>query len=178
MKKIGHKLHIYISVFFLPVAIMYALTGALYIFGIEENSGATINKYTIESTNNTNEIEVLINYLSENNIKIPKNTTPKEAKNGGIQIGGIYYSASIKKVNDIYEITTIQRSIYGTLVLLHKSKGEFYFDIMAIAFSIALIVLYVTGFIITSFCKNKRKEAIIIFSAGLITSIILAVLSV
>lgn len=177
MKKIGHKLHIYISVFFLPVAIMYAITGALYIFGIEENTGAKINKYTIENTSKEDEIKVLVNYLNNNHIKIPSNTTPRNAKNGGIQIGGIYYSASIKKVDNKYEITTIQRSIYGTLVLLHKSKGGYYFDIIAVSFSIALIVLYVTGFIITSFCKKRRKESIIIFLCGLTTTIVLAVLS-
>lgn len=177
MKKLGHKLHIYISVFFLPLAIMYAITGMLYICGIEENSGATINKYDIEITQE-DKLKTLIDYLKDNNLKIPNDTTPREAKNGGVQIGGIYYSASIKEAGKKYEITTTQRSIYGTLVLLHKSKGGYYFDIMAVAFSIALIVLYVTGFIITSFCKKRRKEAIFVFSLGLLSSVILAILSV
>ena len=178
MKKLGHKLHIYISAFFLPVALMYAITGVLYIFGIDEDIGAITNKYTIDMTPNENKIDILTDYLKNNNIKIPSDTTPKNTKNGGISIGGIYYSARINEVDNKYEITTIQRSIYGAMVLLHKSKGGYYFDIMAVGFSIAIIILYFTGFIITSFCKNRRKEAVVLMSLGLITSVILAILSV
>ena len=128
MKKLGHKLHIYISAFFLPVALMYAITGVLYIFGIDEDIGAITNKYTIDMTPNENKIDILTDYLKNNNIKIPSDTTPKNTKNGGISIGGIYYSARINEVDNKYEITTIQRSIYGAMVLLHKSKGGYRCD--------------------------------------------------
>ncbi|MDE6886128.1 MAG: PepSY domain-containing protein [Helicobacteraceae bacterium] len=193
MKKYFHKIHIYISIFFLPMALMYAITGTLYIFGIEENSGAITNTYKVESKNKLieeNMADFMIKYLRDNNLKLPQNLVAKNSRNG-IQIGGIYYSASIKNIpqnansikdsqniTNVYEITTIQRSIYGSLVLLHKSKGKFYFDIIATAFGIALIVLYLSGLIITSFCIKRRGKAVFTFTIGLLTLAILAYLSV
>lgn len=181
MKKYFHKIHIYLSVFFLPVAIMYAITGALYICGINENAGAEKQTYNLRLDKAIAKDKLgdfLIDYLTKNNIKLPSDTSIKE-KRGNVSIGGIYYSANIKSLDDnIYEITTIQRSLYGTLLLLHKAKGAFYFNILGVGFALTLLVLYISGFVITSFCKKNRKESFIVFGIGALTMIILAYLSV
>lgn len=182
MKKIFHKIHIYVSIFFLPAAFIYALTGALYIFGITDKSGTITNNYKIETKKPLKENEMadfMINYFKENNITLPSKLEPKHSR-GSITIGGISYSASIRQAKDnlSYEITTAKRSFYGCLVLLHKSKGEYFFDILAIAFSIALVVLYFSGFFVTSFCFKRRKEAFLTFGLGLLVTCILIYLSI
>lgn len=182
MKKYFHKIHIYLSVFFLPVALLYAITGALYIFDIKGESLAEKQTYSVhlgESLASGQMGEFLVNYLKNNNITLPSNLAPREAKGGGVEVGGIRYSASIKaRGENLYEITTLKRSIYECLVLLHKSKGGFYFDILAIGFAITLVVLYFSGFIITSFCKKNRKESIIVFAIGAGVTTLFAALSV
>lgn len=83
-------------------------------------------------------------------------------------MGSIKYSASIttnKQGESIVRVT--DRGLYGILLLMHKSKGKFYFDIIAVGFSLSLVVFYLSGLIITSFCKKKRKQALGAFALGL-----------
>lgn len=48
-KKTWMQIHTYLSLFFLPAALIYAITGALYIFEIRQNSGAQTWKFELES---------------------------------------------------------------------------------------------------------------------------------
>lgn len=47
MTKQFRNIHIYLSLFFLPLALMYALSGILYIAGINQDFGATKQTYTL-----------------------------------------------------------------------------------------------------------------------------------
>ena len=42
MKKIFRKIHLYMALFTIPVGIMIAITGALYVLGADQNTGAEI----------------------------------------------------------------------------------------------------------------------------------------
>lgn len=188
MTKTFRNIHIYLSLFFLPVALIYAITGILYISGFDQDSGATINTYTHKISSNTqniNEADILTSYLKENNIALPKAAEPKiDKKSGALSMGSTHYSASIKKGeisnNEItYNITTKERSFIGDLIMLHKSKGAWYFNILAIGFGITLILLYMSGLMITLFA-NKKKRGIqyATILAGFIATIILGCMSV
>ncbi|CAM2905380.1 hypothetical protein [Helicobacter burdigaliensis] len=187
MTKTFRNIHIYLSLFFLPVALIYAITGIFYISGFDQDSGAKLNTYThkVQATANINEADILTNYLKENNIALPKATEPKmDKKSGALTIGSVHYAASIKKVEETnntitYSITTKERSILGDLIMLHKSKGAWYFNILAIGFGITLILLYASGLMITLFA-NKKKRGIqyATILAGLIATIVLGCMSV
>ena len=47
MKKIFRKIHLYMALFTIPVGIMIAITGALYVLGADQNTGAEIKTYTV-----------------------------------------------------------------------------------------------------------------------------------
>lgn len=178
-KKHWMKFHTYISLFFLPVAIIYALTGVGYIFGFKDNAGANIKEFHLQNTvEKGQEKEFIINFLKENQIAIPKNTNIKTIKDA-IIMGNIKYNISIvndKKNGIILRVTN--RSIYGVMVLMHKSKGAFYFDILAIGFSISLMLFYISGLIMTSLCSHNRKNAFGFFISGTIITIIAIWLSI
>ena len=96
MTKQFRNLHIYLSLFFLPVALMYALTGVLYISGFDQDSGATKNTYILNAEiPKGGEIDAMLKYLEENNLPLPAKTEPKPNKSGALSIGGTHYSASI-----------------------------------------------------------------------------------
>lgn len=181
MTKQFRSIHIYLSLFFLPLALMYAATGVLYIMGFDKNSGAIKNSYTLtQNIKNGQEIDVLIQFLKDNNLSIPFNLEPKKNKNGTLSIGGTHYSASIAKNSDsTYTVTTLERSIIGDMFMLHKAKTKWYFNILAIGFSATLILLYISGLMITLF--NNRKNRGIQYAtilAGFIVSISIGILSV
>ncbi|RAX56838.1 hypothetical protein CCZ01_08245 [Helicobacter monodelphidis] len=179
MKKFCHNAHLYVSIFFLPLALMYALTGALYIFDIKDDVGAKIETYQVRAIiAEGKEAEFMISFLQEKGLRVPNKTSLEKNKKGELSMGSIAYNVSLNSKGNQHEITTMQRSIWGNMVLLHKAKGEFYFNILAIGFSLAMIGLYISGIIMTVYLKNKRKNAIITFIFGLTISIILGYLSV
>lgn len=51
MIKLSRNLHIYLSLFFLPMALLYALTGIFFICGIDADFNASYQHYKLENIN-------------------------------------------------------------------------------------------------------------------------------
>lgn len=173
-KKSWMKIHTTLSIFFLPIALLYVITGVGYIFGYKDSAWASIYEFNLANMpEKGTEKEFMLNFLKDKDIKIPKNTNIKTIK-GSITMGNIKYNVSIaeNKKDGGAKLTVMNRSIYGVMVLMHKSKGAYYFDILAICFSMSLILFYLSGLIMTSFCKAHRKNALIYFIAGVFSTII------
>lgn len=173
-KQIWIKIHLYLSLFFLPAALIYAITGSLYLLDVREEAGASIHEIAIEPLPKGREQETILQLLEQHNLKIPKDTTLKIMR-GNPSMGSISYSvAVIQDKKGGYKLRAVERSLYGILLLMHKGKGSFYFDIIAISFSISLLVFYLSGLIITSFCKRKRGSALAALLLGLgVTSLMI-----
>ncbi|AXP09265.1 hypothetical protein DZD33_07685 [Campylobacter hepaticus] len=172
--KLFRQIHIYLSLFFLPCALMFALSGIAYIFNINQNVGLKVERFYLDqSVEPGKEREALLEYLQVNNLKIPSNTNIIKSKDRGITIGGIHYSANISKNGkNEYYITLKTRSFLGDMIMLHKDKGAWYFSVLSVAFGIALLILYLSGLIIVFFAskKDRIKQLIVLLMGFAITS--------
>lgn len=178
--KLFRQIHIYVSLFFLPCAVLFALTGIVYIFGADQDTGLKVENYKlVKNIEVGKEKDALIQYLQENNLKIPSNTEVIESKDKGITIGGAHYSANIAPIaQNEYAITLKTRSLLGDMIMLHKDKGAWYFSVLSIGFGIALFLLYISGLIITLFASKKdRQKQLATLGAGVVITIFLAYLS-
>ena len=177
-KQLWMKIHTYLSLFFLTAAIIYALTGVLYIFEIRQNSGAQVWKYPIDSIPPKEQAsEIILHTLKQNNLEIPSDTQIKEFR-GNLSIGNIYYGAMILKDRDgqlVIQVT--KRNLYGVLMLMHKSVGTkfelggfkfSFYDFIAIGFGISMFLFYFSGLVMTSFCKKRRLSSFLTFFAGFV----------
>lgn len=178
-KKSWMNIHLYLSLFFLPMCAIYALTGIGYIFDLKDDAGAKITEIAIPNPPQKGEEGAfMIEMLKANNLKIPTNTEV-EIQKGNPTMGSISYAVSLEsdKKSGELKMRVINRSIYGILVLMHKAKGAVYFNAVAVCFALSLVIFYLSGLIMTSFCKNKRKGAEIAFGTGLIITILAVWLS-
>lgn len=178
--KLFRQIHIYVSLFFLPCAVLFALTGIVYILGADQDTGLKVENYKlVKNIEAGKEKDALIQYLQENNLKIPSNTEVIKGKDKGVTIGGAHYSANIAPIaQNEYTITLKTRSLLGDMIMLHKDKGAWYFSVLSIAFGIALFLLYISGLIITLFTSKKdRQKQLATLGAGIIITILLAYLS-
>ncbi len=178
--KLFRQIHIYVSLFFLPCAVLFALTGIVYILGADQDTGLKVENYKlVKNIEAGKEKDALIQYLQENNLKIPSNTEVIQSKDKGITIGGAHYSANIALVaQNEYAITLKTRSLLGDMIMLHKDKGAWYFSVLSIGFGIALFLLYISGLIITLFASKKdRQKQLATLGAGVVITIFLAYLS-
>ncbi len=178
--KLFRQIHIYVSLFFLPCAVLFALTGIVYILGADQDTGLKVENYKlVKNIEVGKEKDALIQYLQENNLKIPSNTEVIKGKDKGTTIGGAHYSANIALVaQNEYAITLKTRSLLGDMIMLHKNKGAWYFSVLSIGFGIALFLLYISGLIITLFASKKdRQKQLATLGAGVVITIFLAYLS-
>lgn len=175
--KIFRQMHIYLSLFFLPCAFIFALTGMAYIFGFNQDTGLKKASFVLDKpVESGNEREVLLDFLKEKGLKIPLNTEPIKSKDKGLTIGGTHYSVNITlNEENQYIITTKMRSLLGDMIMLHKDKGLWYFSILSIGFGITLFLQYISGLIITFFASKKdRGIQFGTFFLGLIVTLTLA----
>lgn len=180
--KLFRLLHIYVSLFFLPVALLYAVSGVAYIFGVKDDVLATKVKYEANATLvKGQEEELLLGILKEKGIQIPSNTKPRnDRKQGGVTMGSIHYSINAKQqAPGELIITTTTRSLLGDIILLHKDKGNWYFSVLAVGFGVSLLLLYLSGLMITLFASKKdRKSQLIVLTFGVLACTLLGYLSV
>lgn len=184
MKKIFRKIHLYMALFTIPVGIMVALTGALYILGVDQDTMAEKNSYTVNHTiPKGEEFAFLEKWTKENNVKMPKKNLSMDKSGVNRVIGSTSYSVTLKEKNGATEINTTKRSLIGNMVMLHKAKAGILFKIMMVLYGIALLGFYISGLIIAVFKKNvngklvPKTESYVVIAVGFIVTIIFAYLS-
>ncbi|WP_270986165.1 hypothetical protein [Campylobacter upsaliensis] len=184
--KLFRQIHIYTSLFFLPCAVLFAFTGMAYIFGFNQDVGLKTQNYILQKSIEVGkEREALLEFLKENNLKIPSNTELRVGKGKGngnsanvMLMGGTHYSVEMKPVANHYEITLKTRSILGDMIMLHKDKAAWYFSVLSVGFGVVLFLLYLSGLMITFFASKKdRAKQLTTFAIGLLVTILLAYLS-
>ena len=180
--KFFRYLHIYVSLFFLPVALLYALSGVAYILGADENILATNQTYTAQGIQlvQGNEQAQILGILAAQGIKAPASTSVRaDRKRGGVTMGGVHYSVNAKPQGGDLLITATTRSLLGDIILLHKDKGGWYFSILAVGFGVTLVLLYLSGLMITLFASKKdRTPQLIVLALGVLACLILGYASV
>ena len=187
-KKFWIKLHLYLSLFFLPLALIYAITGVGYIYDIRQDAGAKIIKIPLESMpKKGEEQELMLKILHENHLEIPRDTSIKMFR-GNVNMGNVYYGATILKERDgAVNMQVTKRNLYGVLLLMHKSKGSkfkigdfafSFFDFLAMGFGVSLLLFYLSGLIMTSFCKKDRIASFSALGVGLFVTILAVYFSV
>lgn len=184
MKKIFRKIHLYMALFTIPVGIMVAITGALYILGANQDTWAETNTYTVNQTiPKGQEIEFLKQWTKENNVKMPKENVSLDKSKVNRTIGSAGYLITLKDKENSTEIVTLKRSIIGNMIMLHKAKAGLLFKILMVLYGIVLVGFYISGIIIATFKKNvngklvPKTESYVVIAAGFIVTIIFAIIS-
>lgn len=178
MGKTFRLIHIYISLFFLPLALFYAVSGVLFLCGFNQDSGAEKKSFYIDSPFVAEKIPTEVKeFLEKNNLKLPSSFEGKSARGGGVMFGSPSYSVVAKQKGDGISVETTDRSVIGLAMLLHKGKAKWYFDLLAYGFALALVALYISGLIIANLNKIKGKAWATV-GAGVLAMIVLGFLSV
>ncbi len=174
------QFHAYLSVFFFPFAIVYTITGALYIWGdLKTSHKDQVTLYDLKpnAPNSLQDIESLIRKHCEiNSWEIP---------NGALELGDKAYGwGSKKSIHIKYRqsgstkgkayLTYTKVTLYGRLLNFHKAKGGTFLDILGTSFALLLIVSYLSGIYLAFKSRELRNKTLIAFVIGF-TALVLAV---
>lgn len=171
------KLHGYVSMFFLPLALIYAITGALIIVGERGNLAKEKHVVTLENQS-LEEIEaqkkLIGNFLSSLGEKKLPSGEPRFAR-GELSWGvpsGLNLSLS-KGENPGEAVLEIRRpDLLFSLVILHRARGGRVFDYLGFAFAVAMMMMYLSGIFIFWKIKNKRIWLTLTFAVGVFVTLL------
>lgn len=183
------KIHVYIGMFFLPMAFIFAITGIAYIFGIREDFGAKKQYFEIpvQDFSLDHARTAILDFLQFNELPIPRDTSIRRFRGENMIMGTASYSILIKKISGeliprledkdqfFLGVELIQRSLLGQGILLHKAKVGIVFVVFSVIFGFVLIFSYLSGIVILA--RKYKKSAWLAFIIGFIVTLVCAVLS-
>ncbi len=178
------KIHTLLAVFLLPVAIMFFVTGALYIWEIKGSEEKSNHNLVIENSFKGELSEFLLltkTKLKALGLSVPTGE-PKIKRKGGKTVFDWSGSATSVKVEAMPKQLIAKMEIkkatwYRHLVQLHKAKGGFLFKIYATILSIALLTLLLTGFIMAWQVPKLRTLTVMATISGFGVFLLLVILS-
>ena len=169
------RIHVYLSMFFLPAAVIYAVTGALCVSGIR---GDTTPETTIPvqlgmpvPKDMQAIAAIAAEKLVENGLEVPRGDP--EMKRGAVVLGkytGYYASLKVSPKTGEGELTVRRPGWYRILMLLHLAAGGAVFNVLAVAFSVSMIAIYVSGIIPCWRSPRLRRAMLWSLGAGTIVT--------
>ncbi len=164
--------HIYATTFFFPLALLFAVSGLLLLFGVRQDTNANIKEWVLEKSLKKEErLDFLKDFIKENHIAMPKKIEPREYR-GALAIGTPLYEISLETKGAQTKIKTIERGFLGVLIMLHKAKVGIVFKALVGIFCVFLLLFYLSAFLMVAFQDTKRMF-ISVLIGGVVFSIAL-----
>ncbi|GAB1270177.1 hypothetical protein NBRC116493_34310 [Aurantivibrio infirmus] len=174
-RKLLIQIHGYIAVFFLPLALLYAITGAFYILG--ETGGVVRTDASLESSNiptTAKEIIPLIEAtLNENNWRVPSaDEYVRELQDGYLWSSlGESVRVTITEGSSTIALNHTKNTWYKQLVEIHKDHAGKYFSLLGFAFGVGMIIMTISGAIMMLQSPTHKRIAITLVSAGTVITL-------
>ncbi len=169
------KTHAILAAFVFPVTIMLLVTGALYTWGIKGGYDTTVHELHLENPLQ-GKLAGLVT-LAERELEkrnIPTPTGHAQIKHIGDSFKLEWSGSSMDVVLEptpqplIAQLKIKNASWYRQLVQLHKAKGGYPFRVYATAFTIALVFLLVSGFIMAWQMPKLRRLTLVSTALGMV----------
>lgn len=173
MRKKSIVLHVILACFFLPIGIMYLVTGALYMCAIRGTTTETTREVVLAEPL-PQELSGLV-AIAERELAAASLGTPSGAasmrKPGELEWGGANRDISLKATADPLkaELSIRTSSPYRRLVQLHKGKGSLFAKAISMSWAAGLLALFVSGAIIAWAAPPYRRLGLISGAAGIVT---------
>ncbi|TSA85572.1 hypothetical protein [Helicobacter mehlei] len=159
---IAYAFHAYASVFFLPMVLLFVVSGGAYYLGFNSNTGAQISKWSVPAVATQQELDFLIAFLKDKQA-LPSKIEARKFR-GALVIGTPAYEASLVTKGEKSEITLTKRSFLGVIMQVHKGRANKALLIFAGIFVVFLCLLYVSG--LSMGIKRKTKGLMGVFLLG------------
>lgn len=176
--------HTVLAAFFLPMGIMYAITGGLYGLGTKGGYDTTTHEIALEQPLQP-ELSSLVG-LAEAELAARGIAPPSggaSVKKGGtsfyLEWTGTARDIQLHPTDDplLAKFQVKETGPHRYFVQLHKAKGGTAFRWFAAVWMVGLVALFVTGGVMAFAARPYRKIAGISAAAGVIGFVVLAALS-
>lgn len=178
--KICRCLHSYLAMFFLPVAILFAITGALYVFGIKGDLNTKSYEIKLDeplprplAQNIEAQEAVMVKFVKETGIEVPEGKAQKGKM--GLTLGsptGYHLVFIPDSEKNTATLQVNNPNLYYKTVMLHKAKCGVAFKVLGVGLGVVLIVLYITGVCLVLGKRGLRCKLLLTGLCGFIVMLI------
>lgn len=182
-RKLLIRVHVLIAGFFLPVGVMFLITGAFYTFSLSGNYNTRTYDLTLQqpiSPDLAALVTLATTELQNRQIGLPtgKAGIRKVGSSWQLEWTGANRDVLLAPAADpnMVKLTVRDTTPYRRLVQLHKAKGSLAFKLYAAAWATGLLILFVSGLALAWTIPSARRWAIGSLAAGLLVFFILAAL--
>jgi len=178
------KIHVYVGAWFIPIILMFLITGGLYTMGIKGDYRS--QKFEIPLIQpigpDLNYLEGLVKtILVEKNYPFPSGnlSIKKAGTSWELEWTGARMDLILAPTLDPYlaTLTLKKTNFHRFFVQLHKAKGGMAFKGLAVFLALALLTLVTTGFLQVNKMPKYKTSARLILLTGFILFGIIAILS-
>lgn len=165
------KVHGYIAVFFLPMAILYAVTGAFYIVGVSGSTDASSIEFPLVSGWPKTFADARITadqQLQQHRFPlIPRNVDRRVQEVDEFFWRGLSHTVTLTRSGDTTATVTVsENDLFRQLVEIHKNHAGLLYAIIGFAFGLAMAVLILSGTLMMFRSRLHRRAATWLLSAG------------
>lgn len=159
--RLVYAFHIHASVFFLPLALLFATTGVAFLLGYNPNSGARITQWEIPKIPEPKErLGFLLNFIQQKHLPRPADLKPRIHR-GVLSIGTPRYEVGLEVRSGRAVISSVHRNFLGVLMVAHKGKAGVVLKILGAAFGVFLLLFYASGLIVGLSYRHKSARGIV-----------------
>ncbi len=154
------KIHLILSLFFLPLLVAYAITGGMYMAGAPGDLGDNVTQVQLHLPKAPTTPEEATAELRAAGFDTPEGQEWRKAKNGNLVLGN--------SAGRHFQLTTdgklnlIEPGLYPQMLLIHKGKAGLWFTILGYGAAASMLLLYLSGLAIV--WRNKRQRPLMLVS--------------
>lgn len=179
MRKTLLTVHLALAAFFLPIALMFALTGSLYTLAIKGGYQDTRRTLALEAplTPELGPLVALVEReLAAATVAVPSGgaSVKKAGTSFELEWTGVYRDVVLRPTANPLEAELVIKDTgpWRHAVQLHKAKGSDFAKAISVAWAIGLIVVLVSGMVMAWVSPPYRRMAIKSGVAGAATFLI------
>ena len=157
--KTWFNLHLVFSIFFLPLLVMYAVTGAMYMAGVDGQLGSETTRLDFKlSDYGAAPTDATTAELKAHGVDVPAGEWRK-GKNGKFSLGssaGRHIEVWHNSETGLTLADEVTPGLYPAAMLIHKGKAGTWFSVLGYGAAASMLILYLSGLAIVWRSRGKR----------------------
>lgn len=167
------KMHAYLACFFIPMATLYFVSGALYSFDVEGHIDKQVYNLTLDRPFAPDLAElsgIASAALKQRNLSLPTGDASIKHRRGSYEYrwGDLKRVVEIRPTDDplLAELTYRQRNILAQVMRVHRAEAGQLIQIFSLLMAVALLTILASGTFLAVGIPKLRRTALLSIVAG------------
>ena len=177
-RKLVISIHLYLAAFFAPMVLIMAVSGGLYLLGVKGSiEKETVAVLPVQLDTRSVDLEQQVRtLLEEQGLKNDFQYLKQRGGNLDTRPTNRQFYQLLQREDGLH-IVSAQPNVIAALVELHKGHGPTLYKQFEVAFSLALVMIMLSGLYLGLASKGLKSRTLQLSAAGALVFLVLALLA-